>query len=256
MTAVEQALQTLGLNEKETAFYIYLLKNGAKTGSQIAKDLNENRTNAYMVLNKLLEDGLIEVDENKAVRQFQAADPEKLKGLVVAKQQQVRQAQASLNGVLPELASLFNLGQHKPGVIYFEGAEGYRSFQDDIARSDVPICVMASNMVSENEEALEILREAEDKRNARGNTCRMVFHAPAKDFIDLKMFKGKGYEIRFWGEQPLEGEIAIYGNKVGITAYQPALITTVITNSIIADTFRIIFDQIWGSAEPATSHKL
>lgn len=248
MTNMEQALQKLGLNEKETQFYLYLLREGYKTGAELAKELSENRTNAYMVLNKLAELGLVEVDEARTVRHYQATNPENLKNIVVRRQQQLRQAQSSLSGVLPELISLFNLNQHKPGVVYFEGLEGYKTFQEDIARSDPPIDVIASNVVPENQDAWQELQKAVQKRNARGAQARIIFHNDARNWLDVGAFTTNGYEVRFWGDAPLEGEIAIYGSKVGLTAYQPALITTVITNDIIAGTFQILFEQIWGSA--------
>ncbi|MGI9028300.1 MAG: TrmB family transcriptional regulator [Candidatus Saccharimonadales bacterium] len=245
---MEQALLQLGLNAKEVRFYLFLLTEGHKTGSELAKDLKENRTNTYMVLNKLGGEGVVEFDDSSPVRRYQASDPENLKTLVVVRQQQLRQAHSSLTSVLPELNSLFNLNQHKPGVIYFEGLSGYQAFQEDIARSDPPIDVFASNVVPENKEAWKALQKAVQKRAARGTAARIIFHNDAKKWLDLKQFQANGYEVRFWGEQPLAGEIVIYGNKLGLTTYQPQLITTVITNDVIAATFRAIFDQLWQSA--------
>lgn len=246
---MEQTLQLLGLNAKEAKFYLFLLNEGPKTGSQLAKELAESRTNVYMILNKLTEEKLVEIDSASPVKRYAAADPEQFKALIMTKQQEVRQAHTSLNSALPELTSIYNLGQHKPGVVHFEGLSGYKSFQEYISRSGMSIDVLASNVVPENQEALKILEEAVRQRNARGTKARIIFHNDAKKWLDVKAFESKGYEVRFWGETPLIGEIAIYGDKVAVTAYQPTVIATVITNDIIAGTFRVIFEQIWNGAD-------
>lgn len=246
---MEQALQQLGLNDKEAAFYIFLLENSGLTAAQVAKELKESRTNAYMVLDRLIEQDLVIADDTVAIRKYRAADPGSFKKLLIKQQQQLKQNQLTLNSVLPQLSSIYQLGQHKPGVVYFEGLAGYKLFQEDIARSDPPIDVFASNVVPENREAWETLQKAVKKRNTRGTAARIIFHNDAKNWLDVKAFEANGYEVRFWGDNPLEGEIAIYGNKVGITAYKPALITTVMTNEIIAGTFRLLFMQIWATAD-------
>lgn len=245
---MEPVLAQLGLNEKESKFYLFLLEEGGLTAAQIANELQESRTNTYMVLEKLVSQELIAVDDTVSTRRYAAADPTSLRKLLLRQQQTLKQNQLALAGILPQLSSTYQLGQHKPGVVYFEGLLGYKSFQEDIARSDPPISVLASNVVPENKEAWEVLQKAVKKRHARGTKARIIFHNDAKNWLDIKAFEADGYEVRFWGDTPLIGEIVIYGNKVGITAYQPAVITTVITNEIISGTFRVIFEQIWDNA--------
>ncbi len=58
----------------------------------------------------------------------------------------------------------------------------------------------------------------------------------------------RGYDVRFWNETPFVADIVLYDDKIGMTAYGDALITTVITNKVIADTFRVIFEGTWEAA--------
>lgn len=246
---MDTALKELGLNEKETKFYVYLLKNGEKTGAELSEELNENRTNVYMVVNKLVEQGMVESDDSQPVRRYRITNPNNLKNVVMQKQQEVKRAQLSLSNAMSEMTSLFNLSQHKPGVVHLEGIGGYRSFQEDIGRVGHDICIFASDVVPKNQQALEVLRQAESNWTPKFKKRRMIFHEQAREYIDTKMFAKKGYEIGFWGKAPLEGEIEIYGNKVAFITYQPKLIITVITNDIIATTLRTIFDQVWSNAK-------
>jgi hypothetical protein len=249
---MDTALQQLGLNPKEARLYLFLIERSPMTAANIAQELQESRTNTYMILDKLVTEELVELhDQQVGVRKFSAAHPKKLRNLLIEQQQQLRQGQAALNTIMPQLLSNFQLGQHKPGIAYFQGLDGYRSFQENIARAKQPIQIYASNVVPENEEAWEVLQQASRNRASRGTPAQILFHTDAKKWLDVPAFMARGYEVRYWGDRPLEGEIVIYENKVGITAYQPTPITTVITNDIIATTFRAIFEQLWAIADPA-----
>ncbi len=57
------------------------------------------------------------------------------------------------------------------------------------------------------------------------------------------------YTNSFLSQEPLPGEIVIYGNKIAFTVYQPSLIVTIMTNETMTQTFRIIFEQLWQSAK-------
>src|SRR5688500_18347478 len=61
---VQKILTDLGLSELQADFYIALLKRGGAPVSKISKDLGINRTNAYVIIDKLKALDLI-WEENK-----------------------------------------------------------------------------------------------------------------------------------------------------------------------------------------------
>lgn len=246
---MKDVLGELGLNEKEAKFYLFLLENGNKTAAEISKELKETRTNAYMILNKLIDEGLISTDDSTKVQRFFANSPEKLKNLLVSQQQQIRQNQIALNRALPELTSLYSLGTHKPGVVYLEGLKGFKALLEDMYRSGQPSSLLASDVVPQNEEAWVLLERETKKRGAKEIPTRAIFHEQAREWLNKKTFGAKGFDVKFWGDKPLEGEVVIYGEKIAFTVYKPALIVTVITNKVLADTFLTIFDQLWSISE-------
>lgn len=246
---MEEALKKLGLNQKEVEFYLFLIKSGANNASKLAKELGETRTNTYMILDRLVALSVVETDDTRGIRRYSASDPAALKKLLVTKQQELKKTHQELTAVLPELNSLYSLTQHKPGVVYLEGLEGYKTSQEEMARSGQPIDVIASNVVPDNKAAEKILLRATELRKKAGTPARIIFHESAKEWLDAEVFKKRGYDIRLWGKEPLEGEIAIYGAKVVLTVYKPSLILTVITNQTLADTFRSLFNTMWVQAE-------
>ncbi len=244
---MDEVLTQLGLNAKEARFYLFLLAEGERTASQLSKDLGETRTNTYMVLNGLVEQGLVRVGA-AAVKQYGAAEPLKLRELVTAQQLRLRQSQAALSAALPQLTSVYNLGEHKPGVIYLEGLKGYRIFLEDLTKTGQNVHLLGGNTAPQSEEARQMLQAAIAKRKQKGIPTQAIFHAGARNWPHIDSFAARGFAVRFWGEQPLDSEIVIYANKVSFTIYKPKLIVTVITNDVLALTFHTVFEQLWSQA--------
>lgn len=246
---MEENLIQLGLSSKEAGFYVFLLGEGALTAAQIAKGMRESRTNTYMVLEKLADEGLIESDNTTPIRRYKASDPALLRARVSVQLQKVKRSQAILNAALPGLSSLFTLSQHKPGVLYLEGLKGFKFLLEDNARiTEGTIDLIASDLALSNKDAWEILQKGIAKRQARDIRTRGLFHAPESKWPEIKKFESKGYEVKKWGNQPLPGEIVIYGSKIAFTVYQPELIVTIMTSSVMAQTFRALFEQLWQDA--------
>ena len=69
-------LQHFGLTETQAKAYISLVKRGALTAKELTLKIKESRTNTYMVLDKLVDMGLILKSQNQKVLRFYAASPE------------------------------------------------------------------------------------------------------------------------------------------------------------------------------------
>lgn len=249
---MNDVLEGLGLSEKEAGFYLQLLASGEQTAAELAKRTRESRTNTYMILERLVDEKLVEADESAPVRRYKASDPDNLKNLLNQRQQQLRSDQAALMASLPELRSIYRLAHHKPGVLYLEGIEGLRTLLEDNARvTKGTIDLIASDEAIENKEAWELLQKGAVKRSARNVTTRGLFHiSNDKHWQQVKKWESKGYKVRRWGSAELPGEILIYGDKVAFTVYKPVLIVTIVTDAVIAQTFRVIFEQLWAKAKP------
>lgn len=246
---MEDTLQQLGLNAKEAKFYMFLLGSDPISAADIAKHAEESRTNTYMILDRLADEGLVRAIDNKSVKRYAATDPNELKKLVVAKQQEVRRNQQALSSILPELVSVYQLGQHRPGVVYLEGVKGFESFLEDMYKTGSGVNIIASNTTPQNHEAWDVLQKALKKRKQKGIASRAIFHESAQEWLDKEEYQERGLEVRFWGSEELKGEIVLYGNKVALTVYEPTIIVTVITNEILAQTFKSLFSHMWQTAK-------
>jgi len=246
---MDTLLAEIGLSEAEIAVYNYLLTHATDTAAIIASHVGQTRTNTYMVLNKLVESGIVEIDESSAVRRYSAANPSILQQQVRQRQQALARTGKSLEMAMPDLLAMFNLTQHKPGVVYMQGYEGLKSSFEDQAKSKTDLLLWGSDIVNRDPKVWQIIENGGYKRRARGIKTKCLFHSGAPNWPHIQDFALKGFDIRLWGDKPFAGEVLIYDNRVTFTTYAPEIIVTILTNDTMADTFRTIFEQCWAHAE-------
>ncbi len=247
---MQDILKDLGLRDKEAKCYVVLLENGRTTAAMLAKQIGETRTNTYMILENLDKVGLVETDESQAVRRYRATEPANLKRLLMNRQHELKQANTTLNQALPKLQSLYNLGQLKPGVVYLEGLDGLRAALDDMARSKETARIIPSGDSPHIPEAWDILQSGVNKRAKLGVKSKIIFPESLRTSLEFERLKKQGMTIRFWGEREYPGEFVVYGDKCLFTTYKPRVINTILTDAVIAQTLRMLFDDIWEKAKP------
>lgn len=243
-------LQRLGLNEKEARVYLLLIDNPHLTAAEIARLSEESRTNTYMILDRLVDIGVVAVG-GEAVKRFDAMEPTGLQRIIYDKQAELKAAHAELRSALPALNSKFRLSHHKPGVIYREGLEGLRESFDDMYRVGEEVLVFISDTSPDNSEALNVIVSSLEKRKQRGIQSRGLLHEEGRNYATINEYVPKrNMSVRFLGDLPYEGEVAIYGDKCAFTVYLPTIIVTTITNAVLANTMRTVFENLWQQAKP------
>ncbi len=254
---MEELFSRLGFNAKETSIYLHLIEGGPSPATEISKAVKESRTNTYMVLDKLSEKGFIRIDDSQSVRRFCAEHPDRLKAGLLERQKEMAETKRSFDAALPELLSAFNLGNHNTGVVSLQGLDGLKAAMEDMTKSKTELLVWCSHVANKDLIAWRIIENAGYKRRSQGIATRALFQKEAADWSHIQNFKNKGFEVRLWGENPFMGEVVIYGSKVAITAYEPEILITILTNQVIADTFRTIFENSWKQsvALPGTVEK-
>jgi sugar-specific transcriptional regulator TrmB len=248
-----EVLKRLDFSDKESKIYLHLVSNPPLTAAELAKQLRESRTNIYMVLDKLVQRGVIVADDTEPVRRFAAADPSSLQNLVKIRQREIIVAKQALDTTLPDLISAFNLGQQRPGVVSQEGVEGLKASMNDMGKSKTDLLVWGSDIANQQPEVWKIIETAGYKRRSKGINTRCLFHNEAITWPHIQEFKDKGFDVRIWGDKPFIGEVVVYDNKVAITNYADTIIVTTLTHQVIADTFRTIFENCWQAAEKLPS---
>lgn len=128
------------------------------------------------------------------------------------------------------------------------GSDGFERLLGDMVRSKTEVLLVASNDIPDDE-TLKLFRQLLIERKNNGVKTRALFHRATYSERIKEEFNERGMEVRFIGDTPFKGEVALYEDNAVFTVYDPSLIVTVLTNKHIADTMRALFEQLWTIAE-------
>jgi len=246
---MNDVLAELGLQEKEINLYKLLLKKDLLTAAEIAKELEESRTNTYMLLDDLVAIGLVIEDEIQPVKRFGAADPKVIDGLLATKQRAIAAQRQGFQLELDDLRSQYRLARNQPGVVSGEGLASFDASLQACMQAKTPILIFGSDDAPQNPEAYGLLKKRLYERKRQGVETKILFHIDnGREGVAAK-FKNRGHEARFIGDKPFTGEVVIYDYTVLFTTYMPVLVNTTITDPRLADTMRTVFSLLWKNAE-------
>lgn len=140
----EATLIKLGLNETQAKAYILLLKSGSLTPPQIARKLKLKRTNAYAVMDQLVDLGLVRKKEVNKFNTYFPENPIALERLAREKRAEAMEQERSVHAAMPILLNYFNTYSDKPGVRFYQGIDEIKDIYNDTLRTGKDIYVFRS----------------------------------------------------------------------------------------------------------------
>ncbi|MDP3740799.1 MAG: helix-turn-helix domain-containing protein [bacterium] len=254
----QQHLTQSGLKPDEADVYEVLLKIGPNPARKIAQNTVYKRSTVYKILDDLVKLGLVgRKDEVGKVSVFEPAHPLKLKELAEAREQQAKNAQVALEGILGQMSSDFNLISGKPGVKFYEGLEGIKKVLEDTL-SDNPqkqlltfsdAAGYATYLLDWNTSYYA------PKRKKLGIYEKVIIPNDPKALEWMKDYQPGGVtEILFIDQKlfPFSTEVNIYNNKVSFVTFSPKThIGLIIQNKEIFDTLSSVFNAFWQLGQQA-----
>ncbi len=123
----EQLLQKVGFSQNEAKVYLAALEAGTASAQEIAKKAGLQRTTTYSVLGYLVDRGVVgKVKIGKKTR-YKAEPPDKILSHLHDLEREIKKK-------LPELEALYNTGDTKPRILFFEGKKAIQAVYDDTLR--------------------------------------------------------------------------------------------------------------------------
>jgi len=243
-------LKNIGLADKEAKVYLAMLELGPASVLEIAAKAGINRPTAYVQIESLKKMGLASSQTKDKKQLYIAEPPSQLEHILETKDRELVQQREELQKILPELGAMFNLGDEKPLVRYFEGKEGIQNLIDTFLKTKVkeiygisPADLLFS--VFPNHKSTYT-----PERVKRGIKSKLIYTSANKDLFppdDPAMLR-KAKHIAP-EKLPLGADITIYGNKVSIISLRGAISGAIIESQVIADSFRSLFNLIWESQQ-------
>jgi sugar-specific transcriptional regulator TrmB len=240
-----ELLQEIGLNSSQARVYLALIEKGALTPPQVADAAQENRTNAYMVLEQLEKLGLTEkVAESKKLT-YQATNPTRLRQLHIEKSQHLNSIGKSINALLPALTGQYRLSHDQTGVIQMEGIEAFKRIYDDlISHADEPL-IIPSMHDREDLETAKVIDQQIARQQKVGIRSKVLLNKDSTLKGSEHTLAEQGVDVSISINSRVPAQIMIYGDNVAMTTFRNGVSSTVITNPEIALTFKSLLMQLW-----------
>jgi predicted transcriptional regulator len=184
---MDQLLMNAGLNEAQAAVYLFLLERSAATPPVVAGSLKLTRTNAYKVLDSLLELGLVQKLEIDKKFVYKATDPSALASLVAEKRNQVIALEQNIKQAMQELQAKYRKSSGNELIESQTGSEALVAAYEQQAQGSEPIYFVKTraDIPFLGFETMDRLRTMPAKRGTlRFGITPDVAEAPADQAID------------------------------------------------------------------------
>lgn len=248
METLIRELVSLGLSEKEAAVYLALLEISPASAQDVANKAAVNRATTYLLIESLAKRGIVSTTQKGTKQLFVAEPPDRLLTILRLQRQELAEKERELASAMPFFDALYNSKKEKPQIRYFEGMEGL------LAAREI--------FMGENGEYVQILpvddanavAELVDRRpdHLRTLTEKQI---PARSLYvtnDPGATRQAGYahaQIRTVSASkfPIHAEMTVRGNCIFLFTFLPSVLTVIITNKVLSDTMRALFEIAWES---------
>ncbi|MBU1136510.1 MAG: hypothetical protein KJ559_03305 [Nanoarchaeota archaeon] len=124
----EEIFMDIGMTKSETAVYLALLEIGSSTTGPIIKRAGIASGKAYLILDKLIQKGLVTYTIQSGTKHYQAKDPETLIDYFKMKQNELMKKEQKLQKIVKNLKIKYNEKISHPITEIYEGINGIKSF--------------------------------------------------------------------------------------------------------------------------------
>ncbi len=232
-------LKKIGLQKSEIAVYLYLLENGLSTPPAIAKATGIARTNCYNILVSLKDKVLIREQDQGKRKAYIALDPEAILRSLEEKKEAVQR-------ILPDLRGLYITQKNKPKIRFFEGFEQVKEIYWQTLSAQEIFAIGSTKELSDinapffDDYLLEIKKRGIILNDILSYDSKETTGPKTQDI--LKGLYSQSYLPSKYTELPTD--ILIWDNNIALITLREPIFGTVLTNPLIAQTFRVLFDVI------------
>jgi sugar-specific transcriptional regulator TrmB len=239
---LEETLVRFGLDQKEAKIYLALLTLGPATVLEIAKRAAVKRPTVYVLLEKMLAQGLVARTSSSGRTRYSAEPPDVLLRAIRTKEETLHEA-------LPILQAMMAAAKKRPNITIHEGHEGLARLYDEIFESpDIRFFGSMKDLKRSFSDIVERFIQLSKRRKTRVRD--LLTHHP----VDLEWAHravSEHYAVRILPREfDFAIDCAIYGEKVAILSVKDDFFAVVIESKEVADSFRALHTLAWQSAIP------
>ncbi len=243
---INEALQALGINEKESLVYVALLQLGRASAYSISEKSGLKKPTTYVILDELIKKALVYKIPRVRKQLYMARSPEQVFNMVEERFKMAKEK-------LPELMAFAQSEQKKVNVMYFEGVNGIKQMlehkiKEMEGKELVGFYATDDNFNPDTKEEFDeyFKKEWNEKMLRLGISMRgIVPESPTmKPYRDVDEKYGRKVKIIPKELYSSDTAIDVIGDIVRIQDYKNTQ-GVLLENPDIAKTIREIFEMVW-----------
>ena len=235
-----------GLSKSLATAYLALLQHGRLRPPELAAEINETRTNAYSLLDKLVELKLARKTKEGKKTIYAAENPVAFERYIQDQRDEAMERARLAKDALPELLNMYQLGSTQPGVRFYQGKKGIHQIYDEQIKAAQPITYIRTRAEIDllGFTAVHYLR----LRIAASHIPRHIISPDVPEVaVDWRQSDKRHSITRTWfdaDEYTAPVEWSVFGNKVAAISFGKEAIGMVIDSPQIAESLRQIFAML------------
>lgn len=250
-----EILESIGMTKSEGKVYLALLDLGTSTVGPIVKKSGVAYSKVYILLDKLIEKGLVTYITKDKTKHFTASEPKKLSEYFERIRTATEANKKQLDALIPKLEAKKHLFHDEEIAEVYEGYEGLKAIYDDslsrLGKGDEVIVLGASSgKYSDEKKYADFFQRINSIRLKKGIKYRIIYNESLRNSAAAKIWqKSKFTEVRFLLDET-QGSVNIQGDRILIiywTADGPKIFT--VKSRIVTDSFRKYFEALWSIAK-------
>lgn len=244
-----EKLEKFGLSRKEATIYLALLELGSSHVQEIAKKANINRSTTYVLLDSLVNHGLVSTATKAGIKMYTPAPPERLIQFLEESVKRYTELVGIAHSVLPELKAMYVGVGPKPKVQFFEGLEGIKTAYEDTLTSQETIRAYAS--IENMHKALpDYFPEYYQRRARKKIKIRAIFPntQEAQERIQHNKKEAREALLVPRDKYAFSPEINIYDDKIVFMSLVEKF-SLIIESQELADALKKAFELSWQEAK-------
>ncbi len=247
MKSIAHTLRILGLSQTESEIYYTLIEKGKMTALALSKETGIKRPTCYFTLDELKRRGFVRELPSGKTTYFLPENPK----LIVS---QHEERLGSLHKLLPNLLALYEHGDDKPRVTFYEGdAEIIRMYEQILLHIPKKGNVYAVSNLHEQLGKEWIEDWFRMVKNSSYNVCEILVESTAHRAYAARMqhIKPSTYQIRFLGAAHVFlHDIVMFEGKIIIFSGEAVPYALVIESKSLFQSFTTLFQIVWGTLKP------
>ncbi len=247
---MRKILKQLGFNTYDIDIYEYLIKNGPSKPRTLSDSLQIKRPTVYKSLYTLQEAHIIEKvtasDDEDSV--FKAKDPRFIEFLIQKRNKQIDTMRKEYLTMFPLYSQLYQEKNVTPVVDMLYGVEGLKKIHSQIEAGTDEVLIIRSAYDRNSKKLYEEIDRHVAERSRKHIPTKIItprLKTVEETLTEYAEIPNREMRLVDPGKLSLATQIMVFGDKVAITNYREEIVTLLVHQRDIRDSFATIFEFMW-----------